>query len=90
MDKNIFTSGQVVATTGALALAESGINLGSFLARHLLGDWGDLCDEDKQENELSVSQGYRVFSSYKTSHGKLWIITEADRSSTTLLQPDEY
>jgi hypothetical protein len=62
-----------------------------FLSRHLRGDWGDLCLEDKTENELSLKHGYRLMSSYPvTQTEKLWIITEADRSVTTLLLPEEY
>ena len=62
-----------------------------FLSRHLRGDWGDLCPEDKTENELSLKHGFRLLSSYPVSETeKLWIITEADRSVTTLLLPAEY
>jgi hypothetical protein len=54
-------------------------------------DWGDLSDEDVRENELSLKEGFRLLSTYRTAKGqKLWIITEADRSSTTILLPDEY
>ena len=61
------------------------------LTRHRSGDWGNLTDEDKQENELSLKAGYRLLSAYE-SEGlpKIWIITEADRSATTILFPDEY
>ncbi len=84
--------GEVVATPGALsALEESGEQPGEFLSRHEAGDWGDLCIEDRKENEFSLAHGFRLLSSYKLRTGKtLWIITEADRSSTTLLLPDEY
>lgn len=62
-----------------------------ILLRHVTGDWGDLDEHDCQENELSVVQCFRLFSSYTLSNGtKLWIITEADRSATTLLLPSEY
>ena len=54
------------------------------------GDWGDLTPADKRENNLSLKEGYRIFSSYNTSDGKLWIITEADRSVTTFLLPEDY
>ena len=61
------------------------------LARHANGDWGDLGDEDKQENELSLKAGYRLLSAYEAEGlPKIWIITEADRSATTILFPDEY
>jgi len=61
------------------------------LTRHRSGDWGNLTDEAKQENELSLKEGYRLLSAYE-SEGlpKIWIITEADRSATTILFPDEY
>ena len=62
-----------------------------FLARHVTGDWGELPVEDRAENHLSLQQGFRLLSSYRTSAGdKLWVITEADRSATTLLLPEEY
>ena len=63
----------------------------TYLARHVRGDWGDLCDEDRLLNERSVGGGGRLMSSYKLSEQiKLWIITESDRSVTTLLLPSEY
>ena len=86
----LFNSGRIVATPGALILAEKGENLTDYLFRHLSGDWGDLCEEDKQENHFSVKNGFRILSAYKTFSGKLWIITEADRSATTFLLPEEY
>jgi hypothetical protein len=62
-----------------------------FLARHAARDWGELGQEDIRENEYSLAHGFRLLSSYTTAAGeKLWIITEADRSATTLLLPDEY
>jgi hypothetical protein len=88
----LFPAGQIVATPGALALLEQ-VNKSplEFLSRHLRGDWGDLCQEDKTENELSLKHGFRVMSSYEvTPTEKIWIITEADRSVTTLLLPEEY
>ena len=61
------------------------------LNRHVKGDWGTLSDEDKQENELSLKEGYRLISAYEAKGlPKIWIITEADRSATTILFPDEY
>ena len=63
----------------------------SSLTRHRRGDWGNLTDEDKQENELSLKAGYRILSAYESKGlPKIWIITEADRSATTILFPDEY
>ena len=88
-----FPLGRIVATPGALrALEEAGQTPAEFLDRHVEGDWGDaIDDEDKQENEFSVENGLRILSAYTTRSGqKLWIITEADRSLTTLLLPHEY
>lgn len=87
-----FPLGRIVATPGALtALEEVADNPASFLRRHVTGDWGDLDEHDRQENEFSVAHSFRLLSSYTLSNGtKLWIITEADRSATTLLLPSEY
>ena len=83
--------GRVLATPGAMdLLAEMGETPSSYLARHASGDWGDLCRADARENELSLEQGRRVLSSYPVGAGKIWIITEADRSATTILLPEEY
>jgi hypothetical protein len=72
-------------------MASSGDDPLDFLFRHLDGDWGDLSPEDIAENELSLQHGWRLLSSYRLSDGtKVWIITEADRSATTFLLPDEY
>ena len=88
----LFPAGQIVATPGALALLEHANRSPlEFLSRHLRGDWGDLCQENKMENELSLKYGLRLLSSYPvTETEKLWVITEADRSVTTLLLPEEY
>ena len=90
--KPLFDLGQLVATPGALAaLEKTGQNAMEFLSRHVTGDWGELPREDQNENQLSLAKGFRLLSSYRTSCGdKLWVITEADRSHTTLLLPDEY
>jgi hypothetical protein len=87
-----FSLGQVVATPGALAaLEETGQRPEEFLSRHIVGDWGVVPAEDKQENELSVQKGFRILSAYVLTTGvKIWIITESDRSSTCLLLPSEY
>lgn len=87
-----FHLGRIVATPGALgALEDAGDSPGTFVKRHVTGDWGELDEEDRRENEFSVAQGFRLLSAYILSNGtKLWIITEADRSSTTLLLPSEY
>jgi len=89
---SLFGLGQIVATPGALlALEKAGQTPGEFLARHHSGDWGDLEEEDRQENTRSLEHGFRLLSAYKTVAGeKLWVITEADRSVTTLLLPSEY
>jgi hypothetical protein len=86
-----FHPGEVVATPGALAALEaSGESLLSYLERHLSGDWGDVDAGDAQENELSLKHGWRLLSAYTLKSGaKIWVITEADRSSTFLL-PEEY
>jgi hypothetical protein len=88
----LFCCGKIVATPGALALLEKvQKSPAEFLSRHLRGDWGELCPEDKTENELSLKHGFRLLSSYPvTETDTLWIITEADRSVTTLLLPSEY
>ena len=62
----------------------------AFLARHAAGDWGDLCTSDRRENELSLRHGWRVLSCYPVGDTRLWVITEADRSATTILLPEEY
>lgn len=83
--------GQVVATPGALeALAEAGEHSFGYLARHAAGDWGDLCSFDRRQNEVALREGSRIFSSYETPAGRVWVITEADRSATTILLPEEY
>jgi hypothetical protein len=101
-----FGLGQIVATPAALALLkECGFNAAMLIARHLHGDFGDICAEDAAENELSVQNGYRVMSVYRLVSPEtlkttpavkrvdlptVWLITEADRSSTCLLLPAEY
>ena len=87
-----FPLGQVVATPGALeALLTAGQTPNTFLRRHVTGDWGEIDKEDSMENERSVSQGFRLLSAYTLSTGvRIWVITEADRSSTCILLPSEY
>jgi hypothetical protein len=82
-----FTLGHLVATPGALAVIEkSGQQSGDFLARHVSADWGEVPPEDIKENEFSLQHGFRLLSAFHTSTGdKLWVITEADRSSTRIL-----
>ena len=87
-----FPLGQIVATPGALeALEQAGENSITVLRRHLAGDWGEVDDDDRRENERSLADGCRLLSAYTLSSGtRLWVITEADRSATTLLLPSEY
>src|SRR5215471_14422476 len=87
-----FPLGQTYMTPGAEeALMMAGQTGIEFLRRHVSGDFGEITDEDIRENELSLLEGFRILSTYRTSRGdKLWIITEPDRSSTTILTPDEY
>ena len=87
-----FVLGQLVATPGALAAFEEAKQAPlEFLAKHTRGDWEELSKEDKAENELSVRQGFRILSAYRLRTAvKIWVITEADRSVTTILLPDEY
>jgi hypothetical protein len=92
MPKPKFPLGRLLATPGAIAaLARSAETPLVFLRRHMTGDWGDLCDEDKRLNDRAVEEGTRILSAYLTSKGeKVWLITEWDRSVTTLLLPEEY
>jgi hypothetical protein len=83
--------GRVLATPGVLkVLGKSGGHPFDYLARHATGDWGDLCAFDRRQNEIALRDGYRVFSCYDSPAGRVWIITEADRSVTTILLPEEY
>jgi len=93
-----FALGQIVSTPGAIAACSSGYML-ECLFRHQRGDWGHACAEDKATNEEAVGAGMRLISSYAIDPAKpckgwgdntLWVITEADRSVTTLLLPSEY
>ncbi len=85
-----FELGRVVATAGAIEALDPA-DMTNALRRHALGDWGDLCAADREENELGLREGFRLMSSYRDRNGtKFWIITEADRSATTVLLPDEY
>jgi len=91
----MFSLGQVVMTAGVNNKVADDAQFAKLvinsLSRHAVGDWGDMCDEDKQENELSLKEGFRLMSAYEQEGlPKIWIITEADRSSTTVLFPSEY
>lgn len=88
-----FPAGQLVMTAGIDALVRQGrLNPSPYLQRHLSGDWGDLDDSDRRQNDAALQSGKdRLFSSYQVAPDlKLWIITEWDRSVTTLLLPEEY
>jgi hypothetical protein len=92
METLLFPLGRLVATPRALnALDEADETIETLLARHSTEDWGDLCSDDKKENDFSVVNGSRLLSAYKLRNAtKLWVITEADRSATTILLPEEY
>ena len=87
-----FPLGQLVATPGALAaLKEAEVSFWHYIRRHQEGDWGNVTREDAAENELSLREGFRLLSAYSLPDGcKIWIITEADRSATTILLPEAY
>lgn len=89
--KKLFELGEIVSTPAALeAMQAKGILPGVLLARHESGDWGQLEEEDKKENAFSINKHLRIFSAYIINGVKLWIITEADRSSTCILLPENY
>lgn len=95
-----FPLGRVVATPASLEVAQQhGVNLLTLVARHAAGDWGHVSPDDWKENDLSLERGFRILSAYPIDPQKdcrgfgsntIWIITEADRSVTTILLPDEY
>lgn len=87
-----FTLGMVVATPGALEVVKDDLELVTMLVtRHVCGDFGDICEEDANRNIESVKLGGRIMSVYKLFEaGTVWVITESDRSVTTLLTPAEY
>jgi hypothetical protein len=88
----LFPLGKLVATPGALeALTESGQSPADFLNRHITGDWGQVCAEDKQLNDQAIKDDSRILSAFRTAKDvTVWVITEADRSSTCVLLPEEY
>ena len=89
---SLFPLGHIVATPGALAaLQQAGHTAQEFLARHSVGDWGELSAEDRQENTLALTRSLRLLSAYRLSTGvRMWVITEADRSATTILLLEDY
>lgn len=92
MTKQSFALGRTLATPGVLVTLEKlGLAPQTLFDRHLACDWSDMVKEDQEANRQAVKNGSRVFSSYRYANDvKIWVITEADRSSTTILLPDEY
>lgn len=89
----LFLVGSVVATVGALDLLDrTGTNASALLRRHQYGDWGAVCASDARSNDKAMSDSSRILSAYElgTRRERLWIVTEADRRTTTLLMPAEY
>lgn len=88
---SLFALGQVVSTRNALAFAEKEkIDLMALLLRHQRGDWGDICEEDRESNEAALTMQSRIMSNYRFAEDSIWMITEADRSVTTILLPSDY
>jgi hypothetical protein len=89
--KALFPLGRIVSTRGALSIAnEAGVDLLHMVSRHVQGDWSEMDGHDKQANRDAIAFGNRVFSAYTVNDRKFWVITEADRASTTILLPEEY
>jgi len=90
MSTALFALGQTVITRQALDVLHPE-DVKSCLDRHARGDWGDLGEADRRQNEIALAQEMRLFSAYNDRSGtRFWIITEADRSATTILLPDDY
>lgn len=92
-DRNrpLFVLGRIVATPAVLKhFADHGILPDPYIRRHVRGDWGEVPAEDALENDFSVANGLRLLSAYEICGKRVWIITEADRSATTVLFPSEY
>ncbi len=86
-----FELGRLLITPGAKeAMSKVGIDEIDLLGRHQGGDWSEMEIEDAEENEFSIENQCRIFSSYTYKDVKFWVITEADRSATTILLPSEY
>ncbi len=91
MTDQLFKLGHTVATPNAIeTLRKAGVDTAELLDRHIIGDFGDLCDEDAQQNKLAINHDMRIMSSYQVAGQEVWVITEADRSSTTILLPGDY
>lgn len=87
----LFKLGRTVATPNAIdTLRKAGADAAELLDRHIIGDFGDLCEEDRKQNKLAIKHDMRVMSSYQVDGQEVWVITEADRSSTTILLPGDY
>jgi hypothetical protein len=87
----LFPLGRLIATPGALtALTAAGENPVGLLVRHQSGDWGDVGPEDRRANDRDLQEGGRLLSAYDVGGCRVWVITEADRSATTILLPAEY
>jgi hypothetical protein len=84
-----FPLGQVVITPNAQGTLDPA-DVQQGLSRHARGDWGEVCPDDREQNELSLNEGYRLLSVYRSGDKRFWIITEADRSVTTVLMPEDY
>ena len=85
-----FQLGAICATPGVLALVQDVAEVMPALTRHASGDWGDVDAEDAERNNAAIHDGTRILSAYALNDQKIWIITEADRDSTTILLPEEY
>lgn len=98
LPKSLFPLGNIAVTPGAYFLMEDlELSWLTFVRRHQCGDWGDVCEADKRENERSIKNGTRILSAYEVGpikegkkRDRLWVLTEADRSQTTILLPEEY
>ena len=87
--KSHFPLGDIVITTNARSILSHDEAM-SALQRHATGDWGDLCPQDAEQNIKALHRGGRIFSTYGDDNRRFWIITEADRSVTTILLPLDY
>ncbi|KWH09820.1 hypothetical protein WT59_20755 [Burkholderia territorii] len=87
-----FRPGRILATPAAVeAISDARVSILDLLIRHLRGDWGDLSQSDREQNDLAVDAGLRVLSSYVLPNSQtVWVITEWDRSATTFLLPGDY
>lgn len=87
----LFSLGRTLATPAAREeLSELNYSPLDLLRKHMSGDWAEMAEEDQQSNREAVTEGSRIFSAYTIQGTKFWVITEADRSSTTILLPSEY